>query len=299
MDDVILSIDAGGTSVKFALLSHDTLEHVTKETFYPMPSAGTKQELLQVFESIFREAKDLSRQLSRKIAFVAFSVPGPFDCENGISQMQHKWRALKDIPLREEFSRMGVFPEDMRYTFIHDVHAFLVGEKFCGRAAACKNAAAIIIGTGLGFGLWCDDTLLFNETGGVRYSIFKSPWKDGILEDYVSGRGVSAAYQRLTGETCSAKDVAERAHSGDLAAMQAFSEMGTILGQAVSGILQAHSVDGVVIGGRVSCSFDLFDRAFCEAAGAQERNLTVYPSQMLEFAAMQGAAAWGKKLLNL
>ena len=147
MDDMILSIDAGGTSVKFALLDRDTLEHVTEEIFYPMPSNGTKEELLQVFAQIFREAKERSQALSRTIVFTAFSVPGPFDCENGISQMQHKWRALKDIPLREAFSRMGVFPQDMAYTFIHDVHAFLVGEKFCGQAAQCNNVAAIIIRT--------------------------------------------------------------------------------------------------------------------------------------------------------
>ena len=285
--------------MKYALLAFDTLQRLTDEKFVPMPKTGARELFLSVFEIAFRDAKEQSRRLSADIAFVALSVPGPFDCENGISQMQHKWPGLKDVPLRQEFARMGVFPEDMAYTFVHDVHGFLVGEKYCGKAAACKNVAAIIIGTGLGFGLWCEDSLLFNETGGVRYSIFKYPCRDGILEDYVSGRAVSGAYQRLTGKTSTAKEIAELAFSGDEEAKQVYSRMGTILGQTVGPLLTKHQIDGVVFGGRLSCAFQLFGKEFAEAAGIKERNVTVYPSFMLEFAAIQGAAAWGKKQLGL
>lgn len=298
MDKVILSIDAGGTSVKYALLSYDSLEHVTGEKFLSMPSRGTKQELLDTFAAIFRDALEQSERLSVRITLAAFSVPGPFDCERGISRMTHKWLALKDVPLREEFARMGILPSDMPCFFIHDVHGFLVGEKFCGEAARCRNVAAIIIGTGLGFGLWCEDTLLFNETGGVRYSIFKQACGDGILEDYVSGRGISAAYQRLTGEECSAKEVADRARQGDDRAKRVYSEMGAILGRGAARILREHAVDCVVIGGRVSCSYDLFGSRFAEEIHAAEYGITVYPSRMLEYAAMRGAAAWGKKQLE-
>lgn len=45
----ILAVDAGGTSIKYSLVSNDTLDQLTEEHFFNMPSSGTKEELMGTF----------------------------------------------------------------------------------------------------------------------------------------------------------------------------------------------------------------------------------------------------------
>lgn len=293
MDKVVLAVDAGGTSVKYGLLEENTWSFLTGQRFYDMPSIGTSVEFLSVFARMFADAARQCGSLGGEIARVAFCVPGPFDCAAGISRMEHKWPALKDLPLREAFREMDIFPETVEYSFLHDVHAFLAGEKFFGPAKDYGNTLAVIIGTGLGLGLWEDGALRFAEGGGPLYSIFRRPMGAGILEDYVSGRGISAGYAERTGRMLSARETADAARGGDRAAKAAYEHMGAVLGENISDILKRHAIECVVVGGRVSCAFDLFGEALCRAAGGKIR---IYASGMLESAAMLGAAVWGKSV---
>lgn len=296
MNKAILSIDAGGQSLKYALVSYDSLEIITVDRFFPVSSFGTKEELLDSFRVLFIDAIEQSRTLDREIVLVSFSVPGPFDCKNGVSQMDHKWPELKGVALRNEFRSFGIFDEQVRFIFVHDVHAFLIGETVKGPAKGSSNVVAVIIGTGLGFGVSCSGELLFNENGGVRYSIFKDPYRDGILEEYIAARGITREYEKLTNRVLSAKEIADLAREGDLQAQTVYRQMGSILGTHIAPILKRHSIDAVVIGGRISCAYDLFGDCF--KAGADDPALLVYPSFMLEDAAIYGAAAWGKKAAN-
>ena len=154
-----LAVDAGGTSIKYSLVSNDTLDQLTEEHFFNMPSSGTKEELMGTFAAVLEGAMEQSRKIDCTIASTAFSVPGPFDCKNGISLMPHKWAAVKGVCLPEEFEKMNILPPHIPTYFLHDVHAFLVGEKFFGAAANHTNTLGIIIGTGLGVGVWENNDL--------------------------------------------------------------------------------------------------------------------------------------------
>lgn len=50
----ILAVDAGGTSIKYSLVSNDTLDQLTEEHFFNMPSSGTKEELMGTFAAFSR-----------------------------------------------------------------------------------------------------------------------------------------------------------------------------------------------------------------------------------------------------
>lgn len=289
MDKVILAVDAGGTSIKYRLLREEDYAFLTEQKFYGMPSVGTKRELLNVFENMFADAARECEKAGGKIVRAAFSVPGPFDCIAGISRMEHKWVSLKDVPLREMFRETGILPGETEYTFLHDVHAFLVGEKRFGHAGDYGNSLAVIIGTGLGLGLWENGGLRFSKEGGPFYSIFHRPYKEGVLEDYVSGRGLGVAYEHISGQHLEAREIADRAREGDPAARKAYRQMGAVLGENIADIIMRHDIQCVVIGGRVSLAFDLFGQALCDAVG---EHIRVYASEMLESAAMLGASVW-------
>ncbi len=289
MSKVVLAIDGGGTSIKYRLLRKEDYAFLTEQRFYDMPSIGTKSEILYVFEKIFADAMRQCEEMGAEIVHAAFSVPGPFDCVAGISRMEHKWISLKDVPLRKAFREMGILPETTEYTFLHDVHAFLAGEKHFGDARNYENSLGVIIGTGLGLGLWENGGLRFSEGGGPFYSIFHKPYQEGVLEDYVSGRGISMAYARSSGLYLEAKEIASKAREGERAAHIVYRQMGAILGENIADIVMRHKIQCVVIGGRVSLAFDLFGETLCETLG---ENVRIYTSKMLESAAMLGAAVW-------
>lgn len=294
----ILAVDAGGGSVKYALLGADCRTRLTPPAFFAIPSFGTKEELLDVFYRLFADAAARCRAGGWQLCCAAFSVPGPFDCENGISRMRHKWPALRDVPLRGAFAGMGLLPPGLPIGFVHDVHAFLLGERLLGRLGPCPCAAAVVLGTGLGFGAWKEGRLLLSETGDPLLRIFNLPWQGGILEDQVSGRGLSSAYSRLCGRQLDARQIADAARQGDACALEAYRRMGEVLGSALRPLLQQYAISGLVFGGRISCAFELFGPAFLEASRAEQQGVLVYPSRQLEYAAMCGAAAWASGALD-
>lgn len=290
MNKVILAVDAGGTSIKYRLLRGGDYAFLTERKFYDMPSMGTKGEILNVFENMFTDAAKQCEELGGEITRGAFSVPGPFDCAAGISRMEHKWISLKDMPLRKVFREMGILTERTVYTFLHAVHAFLVGEKYFSHARNWGNSLGIIIGTGLGLGLWGNGELQFSESGGSFYNIFRKVYREGILEDYVSGRGLSAIYMHNGGQSLEAREIADKAREGDRMAQAVYQQMGTILGENIADIVIGHKIQCIMVGGRVSLAFDLFGQNLRDALGGYVK---IYASEMLESAAMLGAAVWG------
>jgi len=292
---VILAIDAGGTSYKHALFDYESLELQGKESFMPISSFGTKEGLLGVFRDIFKDAVSTCESSRFAMDCVAFSVPGPFDCHKGISLMKHKWPALKDVGLVDEFRTFGILPKGLRFSFVHDVHAFLLGEKYYGEANTCDTAAAAVIGTGIGFGMWDGEKFIVDDTGHPLCGIYKYPYKNGTVEDVVSGRGVSSQYLAQTGKNLSAKDIENLARSGDTTASEVYAKMGTVLGEIIAPILAQYSIEALVIGGRLSFAFDLYRKQLEAAINKKEHHVVVYQSGMLEHAAMKGAAAWAKQ----
>ena len=59
----ILAVDAGGTSIKYSLVSNDTLDQLTEEHFFNMPSSGTKEELMGTFAAVLEGAMEQSRKI--------------------------------------------------------------------------------------------------------------------------------------------------------------------------------------------------------------------------------------------
>jgi hypothetical protein len=59
--------------------------------------------------------------------------------------------------------------------------------------------------------------LLSNGRDSCYIVIYRQPWGDGILEDVVSGGGICAAYQKLSGDEreINAKEVGLRARQGN------------------------------------------------------------------------------------
>ena len=223
-----LLLDVGGTFIKCS----DGRE-------IPVDSAGTREEIVA----------SLRAAVGPSPSEVRVAIPGPFEYATGRFLMKHKFAAVYG----EYFADLAGIPRDS-CLFVHDVNGMLLGEVACGAAEGFRNVALVTLGTGLGYSMYIDGQILVNDLGSPAVSIFNRPYRDGILEDFVSKRGIVRGFDGL-----SAKDVAMKAYAGDGPAAARFAECGSILSEAVAPLLEQYGIECLLLGGQISRSFSLME----------------------------------------
>ena len=259
-----LIIDAGGTFLKSAILDKEGGVYENSSLMIKACSEGSKEEILRVLRVIVVKGLAYIRNNKLTLCGVAMDFPGPFDYFNGFSMMEHKFKNIRGVNLREFiYGIPGVLPT-LPVVFKHDANSALVGELWKGHAQGFQNAAIITLGTGLGFSFSDKGVVQCNALGGPLVSIFKLPYKDGILEDYVSKRGFLKIYRGKNGKDENGIDVADlakRADSGDAMAMETFREVGKIIAENIQPILEERHIECLLFGGQISRSFRYLEKS--------------------------------------
>ncbi|MBQ9194449.1 MAG: ROK family protein, partial [Bacteroidales bacterium] len=148
-------------------------------------------------------------------------------------------------------------PDSISIRFMHDVNAALQGNIRLLDLYG-QNVALVTLGTGLGFSYALRGHIFTNEKGSPARGIWNLPYGGGILEDFVSGRGIRVRYSRKTGDaTQSALSIAKKAFAGEKAALENYAQTGAILGEALAPILQELKIDALLMGGQISRSLEL------------------------------------------
>lgn len=224
-------LDIGGTFIKCS----DGRE-------IPIDSAGPREGIVS---SLRQAVKDYDA--------ASVAIPGPFRYSDGTFLMKHKFASVYG----ERFQDLAGLET---CSFAHDVNVMLLGELGLTKREGFDKVALVSLGTGLGFAMAVDGCLLTNDLGSPLVPIYNRPYRDGILEDYVSKRGFLRGYEGVT-----VKELAERAFGGDKESMARFDECGNILGQAIAPILEKMGVNRLLLGGQISRSYELFSHSL-EAA---------------------------------
>lgn len=252
-----LFLDVGGTFIK----TSDGRE-------IPVDSDGSIDAISASFsEAVGRFCRDASADATGCGYDIGIAIPGPFDYAHGIFRMTHKYATVNG----KDFRSLAGVPERVGLRFAHDVNCMLAGEVYAGNGRGFDRVALVSLGTGLGFSMSIDGEILKNDIGSPRVSIFGLPYRDGILEDYASKRGIMNRYRSMSGETLSVKEIATRAKTGDNAAVTAMSETGQIIAEVISPILTEYGVECLLFGGQISRSFSLME-------GALRKGLANVPS---------------------
>ncbi len=234
-----LLLDVGGTFIK-----------CSDGRSIPVDSNGTREEIVASFKEAVGDLSFIDK--------VAVAIPGPFDYDEGVFMMKHKYAAVYG----EKFADLVEAPEGVEFRFIHDVNCMLLGEVTDGAGVGYENVVMVAMGTGLGFAQSLGGKIYKNASGSPGISIFNMPYGEGVLEDYISKRGITRLYSEAGGKDAaeiSVKEIADLAKAGDAAASKAFSEAGRILGKVIAPILEELSADCLLFGGQISRSFSLME----------------------------------------
>ena len=238
----LLVLDIGGTYIKYG--TADEHGSLIRETVRQCPShaeedAGAFLDALRSIISDWGEGAERA----------CVSIAGPFDFDEGISLMKHKFASLYGLSLRSPFEERG-----LPVSFLHDSTAFMLGEYWDGSLKNAKNACCMMLGTGLGFAWETDGRVCVNKKQSPALSLWNMPYLDGIAEDYVSTRAI----QRYYGRSLPVRDIAEKARGGEAAACAAFREAGVHLSALLERLIAHLGCERFALGGQIAKSADLF-----------------------------------------
>ena len=177
---------------------------------------------------------------------IGISCGGPLDPEKGIIQGPPNLPGWDDVPVVEILqNHFGVAAH-----LQNDANACAVAEWKFGAGRGTKNMIFLTFGTGLGAGLILNGELYAGtngnagEVGHIRLAA-EGPvgfGKAGSFEGFCSGNGLA----QLGG--ASARELAEKAHQGDAAALQVWQQCGEKLGMGLSILIDILNPEKIVIG---------------------------------------------------
>lgn len=253
----VLGIDVGGTSMKAAFRTRDAAgalgpaEHAARAA--TPPDSAAADALVTFAEKLLAEHGPVDA--------VGLAIPGIVDDAAGIAEFSVA-PAWRDLPLRALMAERLGLPVALG----HDVRLGGLAEGRIGAAASSGDYLFLALGTGIGGMLCLDGTPrlgphhragelghLVVERGGALCGCGQR----GCLETVASASGIVRRYRDATGETVSAREVAQRAEAGESAGVRVWSGAVEALAEALLAAISVLDLDLVVLGGGVAGAGEL------------------------------------------
>ena len=242
-----LLIDVGGTGIKGTACTLDRQTGSILE--FPAHADAPQDRLLAHFADILRSLAGENR-----IRCVAMAFPGPFDYDRGIPYMQGigKYESIYGICLPEALSALGIRAE--RWVFINDVSAYALG--VASLLPAKHRALAVCLGTGAGSAFLIDGKLCTDASEGIPENgwIYALPYRDSIVDDYLSDRGIRRLSRSLLGQEHSPREL----NDGNPYAEPVWQAFGKDAAAALLPVFQAFRPTDFVTGGKICLAWERF-----------------------------------------
>lgn len=233
-----LGVDLGGTNFKIGCVKDGI---IISESSNAVNRNVSESELIQ---TLF---KTIDTVITKNIISIGVGVPGILDPASGVIYDIQNLPLWKKVPLKSILENRYNLPVYLN----NDANCFAKGEKVYGCGKPYANFVGLSIGTGLGMGVIVNNQLYSGELCGAG-EIGMVTYKDSIIEHYASSLFFEKNYNQ------NAKSLSDLASQGDSKAIQAFTEFGVHLGNAINNILYMYAPEAIVIGGSISKSYALF-----------------------------------------
>lgn len=262
---IIVALDVGGTYIKGATLKMNGEINVELENVYPSNAKLAKEEILQHFVDIIR------KQAIDEIDGIGLAFPGPFDYVQGISKIKgiDKYDSLYGVNLKQELLRR--MAEDstinlssrFKMVFENDAALFALGEYHYGKTNQYQKGIYVVLGTGCG-SAFLKNGELQKEIYPLNGWVYNEKFKDSIIDDYISKRGIENLAKKYQLEHFGVKELDKMAVAGNQDAQRVFEEFGFNMGEALRPFVLNFGAEAVIFGGQIAKGKDLFLPAFEE-----------------------------------
>lgn len=295
-----VGVDIGGTHIICGAvnLSDARLEEATvsRKSFHHEAGAGV---ILQSWANALNET--FSKINTDRLAGIGFAIPGPFEYQNGISRMKHKFAPLYGVHIPGMLGKLLRVKGEVPMRFINDATAFAAGEAWTGEGRGYQKVVVITLGTGFG-SAFLDNGIPVVKRAGVPEEgcLWHLPFKDGIADAYFSTGWFVREFEKHHGEKIEGvKDIIEKAGI-DSFVDALFARFGRNLAECLAPWLQSFGAEILLIGGNIAHTLPLFEADFRKGLEHAGVSLKIAPSRLMEHAALIGSARllddafWGK-----
>ena len=236
----LIGVDIGGTKITAALIEDDK---IVKEFTCTTPF---DKEKLVIVDAV---SQAISQVFDSEIMGIGIGVPGLVDLQNNLVLDVINIPSWDVVPLKKLLEDKFVKP-----VFVNnDSNCFALGEKHFGKGKPYSNFVGVTLGTGLGAGIIINNHLYSGQLGGAG-EFGNIYYLDSNIENYCSG--MFFKNRNLNGQVLS-----DKAKSGDREAQKLFDELGTHISHGLANILFALAPEAIILGGSVSQSYPLFEKA--------------------------------------
>jgi predicted NBD/HSP70 family sugar kinase len=256
-----LGVDLGGTKIAAVVIAPDG--SVAWEQRTPTP----RHDYDATLDAIRRLVGDGESAVGHACS-VGIGMPGAMSPATGlVKNANSTW--LNGRPLDRDLGRVLARPVRLA----NDANCLALSESADGAAAGQRVVFGAILGTGVGGGIVVAGTAITgaNAIAG-EWGHNPLPWpvaderpgppcycgRSGCIETFLSGPGLSADYQRRTGQALDGEAVVARTASDPVAgaALQAWLER---LARALATVINVLDPDVIVVGGGLSRIDALYD----------------------------------------
>ena len=295
---IVLTLDAGGTNFVFSAIKGNK-EIVDSEIF---PSHGN--DLSLCLSTIIEGFQTIYNKLPTRPVAISFAFPGPADYTNGIIGDLGNLPAFRGGialgPMLEEKFKLPVYINN-------DGDLFAYGEaisgllpyineklKLAGSKKQYKNLLGITLGTGFGAGIVNNGELYIGDNAAAAeiWLLRNKINPEVFVEEGASIRAVQRIYFKKTSfkhnKILTPKEIFEiadgKAEGDKIAAIEAFRQLGEVVGDALANALTL--IDGlVVIGGGLSNAHKYFINEILSQLNGEIYTLEGKPMPRLEMKA--------------
>ncbi len=242
MSDIVWGLDIGGT--KSAIAVGDKSGYVSER--YQVATGDYNGDWKRMLDDL------VSKPAAVNPKAIGISCGGPLDSRRGLILSPPNLPGWDNVPIIDYLTERAHVPVFLQ----NDANAGALAEWRFGAGCGCQSMAFLTFGTGLGAGLILDGRLyagksdMAGEVGHIRLAP-DGPvgyGKSGSFEGFCSGGGLRQLAKRMLGEDLSAKELAERADSGDEGAIRVLHESARRLGQGLSILIDLLDLERIVIG---------------------------------------------------
>lgn len=264
-----VAIDVGGTFIKSAVI--DSAGNILSKGILIDKSCAKKSKdeiianLINIIEKQINSFKD------KIFSAIAIAFPGPFDYKNGISYIQgiNKYESIYGLNIKNlllDYLKKNIknISTDFQINFENDGTMFGLGE-YSKSLKVYKKIFTLCIGTGAGSAYIEDGKVIKEKIGNMKNGwIYNIPYKDSIIDDYISSRGILKIANRKGIRGFELEEISQLALGGDERAKEVWYEFGEILKEVLILVTKDFQPNKIVIGGQISKSYMLFIES-CES----------------------------------
>lgn len=249
-EQVAIGVDIGGTKIRAGIVGAGGVVYDVPRTI-PTCAELPSEEIVQRLIALIKET--LSHAGEYEVLGIGVGCTGPLDLRKGMLL------EVENLPTLNNYPLLQVLEEalHMKVKMENDANALILAEALWGAGKDADTVLGFTLGTGIGCAL-IEHGKVWQGKNDCAGEIWTAPYRDGILEEYVSGNAVTRLYEQHTGKHLSGTEIAALAIAGEEAAKQVWDEFAQALAYALSWTVNMLDPQMVVIGGSIIKSANLF-----------------------------------------